>query len=126
MHHDPLWNDEFPLDPEICYFNHAAVAPWPRRAAEAVVRFAHENQTRGACDYPRWAKLESHLRGQLQQLINAPSKSDIALVKNTSEALSFVASPADNGVRWDEKATTPRSQLSCCTKKEWRMAREEE
>lgn len=98
MHHDPLWNDEFPLDPEICYLNHAAVAPWPRRAAEAVVRFAHENQTRGACDYPRWAKLESRLRGQLQQLINAPSKGDIALVKNTSEALSFVAS----GIDWKE------------------------
>lgn len=96
MHHDPLWNDEFPLDSDICYLNHAAVAPWPRRAAEAVARFARENQTQGARDYPRWARLESHLRGQLQQLINAPSKSDIALVKNTSEALSFVAS----GIEW--------------------------
>jgi selenocysteine lyase/cysteine desulfurase len=36
------------------------------------------------------------LKRQLQQLIHAPSVDDIALVKNTSEALSFVA----NGIAW--------------------------
>ena len=90
------WQDEFPLDPTMCYLNHAAVAPWPRRAAEAVSRFAQENAHQGARDYPRWAKQETHLRHQLKQLINAPSVDDIALVKNTSEALSFVA----QGIDW--------------------------
>ena len=33
---------------------------------------------------------------QLKQLVNAPSVDDIALVKNTSEALSFVA----QGINW--------------------------
>jgi len=90
------WQHEFPLDPNICYLNHAAVAPWPQRAVEAVSRFARENALQGAWDYPRWAKQEKHLRNQLQLLLNAPSSDDIALVKNTSEALSFVA----QGIAW--------------------------
>ncbi|MGM8934110.1 aminotransferase class V-fold PLP-dependent enzyme [Pseudomonas neustonica] len=90
------WQHEFPLDPDICYLNHAAVAPWPKRAADAVSRFAQENARQGARDYPRWAKQETHLRQQLKQLVNAPSVDDIALVKNTSEALSFVA----HGINW--------------------------
>ncbi|MEH6564527.1 MAG: aminotransferase class V-fold PLP-dependent enzyme [Halopseudomonas sp.] len=90
------WLHEFPLDPAICYLNHAAVAPWPQRAADAVTRFAQENALQGARDYPRWSKLEKHLRDQLRHLLNAPSPDDIALVKNTSEALSFVA----QGIDW--------------------------
>ena len=95
MLHELQWDDEFPQDPAICYLNHAAVAPWPKRAAEAVTAFAQENLHRGATDYPRWIQLEHQLRGQLQTLLNAPSKGDIALVKNTSEALSLVAMGLD-------------------------------
>lgn len=98
MLHELQWDDEFPQDPAICYLNHAAVAPWPKRAAEAVTAFAQENIHRGATDYPRWIQLEHRLRGQLQTLLNAPSKGDIALVKNTSEALSLVAM----GLDWAE------------------------
>ncbi|WP_285259696.1 aminotransferase class V-fold PLP-dependent enzyme [Halopseudomonas bauzanensis] len=95
MLHELQWDDEFPQDPSICYLNHAAVAPWPKRAADAVTAFAQENITRGAEDYPRWIQLEHRLRGQFQTLLNAPSKGDIALVKNTSEALSLVAMGLD-------------------------------
>jgi len=86
---------EFPLDPDLAYLNHAAVAPWPRRTAEAVQAFAQENITRGAADYKHWMAREQQLREQLQAFINAPSVDDIALVKNTSEALSMVASGLD-------------------------------
>lgn len=95
MLHDSQWNDEFPQDPDICYLNHAAVAPWPKRAEEAVIAFAMENTRQGARDYPRWVQLERTLRNQFQTLLNAPSKEDIALVKNTSEALSLVAMGLD-------------------------------
>ncbi|MEZ2745080.1 aminotransferase class V-fold PLP-dependent enzyme [Halopseudomonas bauzanensis] len=95
MLHELQWDAEFPQDPSICYLNHAAVAPWPKRAADAVTAFAQENITRGAEDYPRWIQLEHRLRGQFQTLLNAPSKGDIALVKNTSEALSLVAMGLD-------------------------------
>jgi cysteine desulfurase/selenocysteine lyase len=87
---------EFKLDPDLIYLNHAAVAPWPRRTCEAVTRFAHENASLGATRYLDWLKVEQRLRRRLAELINAPSMDDVALVKNTSEALSFIA----HGLDW--------------------------
>ena len=87
--------DEFPQDPDTFYLNHAAVAPWPRRTLDAVTLFARENVTRGARHYPRWQAVEDRLRQQLCTLINAPSPDDIALLKNTSEGLSVLASGLD-------------------------------
>ena len=84
-------NDEFPQIVGLRYLNHAAVAPWPRRAASAVSAFAEQNATLGARDYPQWLTIERSLRQRLTRLLNAPSSADVALVKNTSEALSFVA-----------------------------------
>lgn len=84
-------HDEFPQLPGLRYLNHAAVSPWPQRAVDAVQRFAQQNVHTGARDYPHWLQVERGLRERLQRLLNAPSCGDIALVKNTSEALSFVA-----------------------------------
>ncbi|AZC80968.1 aminotransferase class V-fold PLP-dependent enzyme [Pseudomonas chlororaphis] len=93
-----MFLDEFVQAPGLRYLNHAAVAPWPNRAAEAVARFAKENVLLGARDYPDWMVLEQRLRERLMRLLNAPSTDDIALVKNTSEALSFVAF----GLSWEK------------------------
>lgn len=82
---------EFPLDADLCYLNHAAVAPWPRRAAEAVQSFAAENMHEGASHYPRWQARTRRLRERLAELVGAAGPDDIALLKNTSEALSVVA-----------------------------------
>ena len=82
---------EFPQLASLRYLNHAAVAPWPQRAVSAVSRFAEHNAQCGARDYPDWLQVEQRLRQRLQRLLNAPTSADIALVKNTSEALSFVA-----------------------------------
>ena len=87
---------EFPLDDSIIYLNHAAVAPWPLRTARAVQAFASENVRFGAAHYLNWLKQQTTLRRQLKRLINAPSVDDIALLKNTSEALSVVA----YGLEW--------------------------
>lgn len=83
--------DEFNLREDMIYLNHAAVSPWPRRAAEAVQKFAAENARDGALHYPRWSATEAALRDQLRTLLNAPSTDDIALLKNTSEGLSLIA-----------------------------------
>ncbi len=104
---------EFPLSDSLIYLNHAAVAPWPKRTADAVKAFADQNCNHGARYYPEWLKKESILRLQLQTLINAPSVDDIALVKNTSEALSFVAyglswQAGDNIVTSDEEFPSNR------------------
>lgn len=84
-------HDEFPQLLGLRYLNHAAVSPWPQRAVDAVNRFAVENARTGARDYSTWLQVEQRLRERLQRLLNAPTCADIALVKNTSEALSFVA-----------------------------------
>jgi cysteine desulfurase / selenocysteine lyase len=82
---------EFPLRDDVVYLNHAGVAPWPKRTAEAVGRFAAENVARGAQHYPMWLEVEADLRERLRCLLNAESATDIALLKNTSEALSVIA-----------------------------------
>ena len=86
-----MYESEFDLDDDIIYLNHAAVSPWPRRTNAAVCNFASENAHQGSRNYPRWVETEARLRGQLRQLINAASPDEIALLKNTSEALSVVA-----------------------------------
>lgn len=87
---------EFPLEETLVYLNHAAVSPWPQRTADAIYRFTQQNLKRGATDYLAWIKIENGLRRQLRQLINAKSSDEIALLKNTSEALSIVA----YGLEW--------------------------
>jgi len=85
------FSDEFTLDDDILYLNHAAVSPWPRCAHRAVTAFSAENTRVGSKHYPRWMETETRLRQRACTLINAPSADDIALLKNTSEALSVVA-----------------------------------
>lgn len=89
-------NSLFPHLDQLIHLNHAAVAPWPAVTTAAVKRFADENAAVGSLHYPAWLKLEAQLRKDLATLVNAPSSEDIALVKNTSEALSFVA----YGIDW--------------------------
>lgn len=91
-----MFSEEFPLDDNIIYLNHAAVAPWPARTALAVSQFAQENASQGARNYLEWLKIEEALRAHLCWLINAPSPDDIALQKSTSEALSTIA----YGLHW--------------------------
>lgn len=105
--------DEFPHEDGLIYLNHAGVAPWPRRACEAIAAFGRENITRGAADYARWGEVEQQLRERLARLVAAPTTDDIALVKNTSEGLSLVAyglnwQPGDNVVINDHEFPSNR------------------
>jgi len=88
--------DEFSLNDNLCYLNHAAVGPWPIRTHQRVIEFANDNTHFGAQQYPKWLEVEDNLRKQCKKLLNAASTDDIALVKNTSEALSMVA----HGLNW--------------------------
>jgi len=91
------YDARFPHLEAMIHLNHAAVAPWPAVARDAVQQFADENARLSSTHYPAWLKVEHNLRKNLATLINAPSPDDIALVKNTSEALSFVA----YGLDWE-------------------------
>ena len=95
---ESIIRSEFSIDADIHYLNHAGVSPWPVRTANAVKRFADENVNSGASGYLDWLELETRLRSQIKELINAPSANDISLLKNTSEALSVVAC----GINWHD------------------------
>jgi cysteine desulfurase/selenocysteine lyase len=110
---DELLRAEFPVIANCVYLNHAAVGPWPRRTRTAVEQFAADNTDAGARHYPRWLETQRLLRWQLTELINAPSADDVALLKNTSEALSFVAAgfpwrDGDNLIISDEEFPSNR------------------
>jgi cysteine desulfurase / selenocysteine lyase len=83
--------EEFCLDPAIVHLNHAGVGPWPHRTVETLCQFAQENMKFGSTHYMSWLETENRLRELGAWLINAPSADTIALLKNTSEALSLVA-----------------------------------
>ena len=89
---------EFPQDTDICYLNHAAIGPWPKRTAQTVANFAQQNMLRGGADYPDWLKVEQRLRRRIAKLIGAADPADIALTKNTSEGLSTIS----QGLDWRE------------------------
>ncbi len=90
--------ESFALRDDVAYLNHAGVAPWPRPTVRAVCDFANENMRAGALGYNSWRETAAELREMLRTLINAASADEIALVKNTSEGLSFVA----YGLDWSE------------------------
>ncbi len=95
---EKIIEQEFRLSPGLIHLNHAAVSPWPLRTSLAVQAFAEENMRDGSMHYSAWLKAEDELRSMAAELLNAPSKNDIALLKNTSEALSVVA----YGLPWEK------------------------
>lgn len=92
------WAKEFPLQDGLIHLNHAGVGPWPQRSVTAIEIFAQENSKLGAKQFRHWERVETELKQLICQLINASNTDDIALVKNTSEALSIVA----YGIEWDK------------------------
>src|SRR5689334_13847466 len=88
--------DEFPVLRHWDFFNHAGVSPIPRVAGDAIRNYAREAETTTYLN-TRWYKTIEQLRKSAAALINADA-SEIAMIKNTSEGISFVA----NGIDWKE------------------------
>ncbi len=85
--------EHFPVLKHWNFLNHAGVAPMPHAVAEAVHQFTDACQ-RGAYLDGDWWALMDQARADAARLINA-SVDEIALVKNTSEAVSIVAQGLD-------------------------------
>jgi cysteine desulfurase/selenocysteine lyase len=110
---EQLIEQEFPVNKSLIHLNHAAVAPWPTRTTEAVIRFAQENNQVSSKYFNAWLESEKHLRELARELVGAGHADDIALVKNTSEGLSMVAhgfpwQRGDNVVISDEEFPSNR------------------
>lgn len=81
---------EFPVRENLVYMNHAAVAPLPRRAAEAMAWLNDDALRFGSLHYSQWLEAYEGLRVAAARLMNA-HRDEIALVKNTSEGIATVA-----------------------------------
>lgn len=86
--------DEFPILSECDFFNHAGVSPLPRRAGEALRRFADQYERRAYLESGFYREVEG-LRALAASLINAAAD-EIAFIKNTSEGIATVAA----GLEW--------------------------
>ena len=89
------YRDEFPVLDEAIYFNHASTGPLPRRTAKAMQGMLEGQMLHGGLDWRDWNAAVQEAREAAARLLNADPL-DIALTKNTSEGLSFVA----NGLDW--------------------------
>ncbi|MFL6417344.1 MAG: aminotransferase class V-fold PLP-dependent enzyme [Bryobacteraceae bacterium] len=84
------FRDEFPVTRQLIYLNHAAVAPLSRRASKAMKDLTEQACQFGSLHYTEWMKCYNDLRHAAARLINA-GNNEIAIVKNTSEGISFIA-----------------------------------
>jgi selenocysteine lyase/cysteine desulfurase len=89
------YRTEFPIRERLVYLNHAGVAPLCRRAADAMKHLADDALEFGSYHYDEWLATYDGVRHAAARLINA-TPGEIALVKNTSEGISFIAT----GMKW--------------------------
>ncbi|MEP6471713.1 MAG: aminotransferase class V-fold PLP-dependent enzyme, partial [Acidobacteriota bacterium] len=81
---------EFPVRRNLVYWNHAAVAPLPRRVADVITAHTENVRDRGAADWRDWFQAIEQARGKAARLIGARA-SEIAFLPSTSWALNCVA-----------------------------------
>jgi selenocysteine lyase/cysteine desulfurase len=81
---------QMPVAARWAYFDHAAVAPLPQPAADAMATWLQEATTDGDTVWPRWAEQVEQARHLAADLLNA-QPTEIALVPNTTFGLNLVA-----------------------------------
>jgi len=95
---DALWRThrhQFPVTGNLIYLNHAAVAPLAKPAADAMSWWIDDALRFGSNHYATWLDAYEQLRVSTASMIGA-HHDEIAIVKNTSEGIAFVA----NGLDW--------------------------
>src|SRR5882724_8451097 len=86
--------NEFPVLANWDFFNHAGASPLPHVVAQAVRKYADDTEAAAYLIGNRYAEMDK-FRIPAAQMINAASGDEIALVKNTAEGISIVASAVD-------------------------------
>jgi cysteine desulfurase/selenocysteine lyase len=81
---------EFPVRRNLVYLDHAAVAPLPRRVADAMTAHVESVRDRGAADWRKWFGMIEATREKAAAFIGA-SMSEVAFLPNTSWGLNLTA-----------------------------------
>lgn len=87
--------EQFPVTAEYAYFNHAAIAPLPRCGVEAMRSQLVDTMRLGVHGYSRAVEEHEGLRRATAAMLRCDA-SEVAITKNTSEGLCFIA----NGLDW--------------------------
>jgi selenocysteine lyase/cysteine desulfurase len=86
---------QMPIAERWAYFDHAAVAPLPAPARNALLRWVTQATEQGDTVWPEWNQRVEQTRKLAARLIGAGAD-EIALVRSTTEGISLVA----EGFRW--------------------------
>ena len=87
---------EFPVTRNLAYFNHAAVAPLSRRAADAMKGLSDDACLWGSFHYDQWLACYDGFRSAAARLIGG-EPGEIAITKNTSEGIATI----QMGLDWE-------------------------
>lgn len=87
--------EQFPISQSYAYFNHAAISPLPRCAAEAMNAQIAQGLHSGIHSHESWLREQDALRDAAAAMLGCGAD-EIAITKNTSEGLLAVA----NGIDW--------------------------
>lgn len=90
MDWDALRSTEFPVAERWAYFDHAAVAPLPRRSGQAMRAWIDEQEAHGVIHWPAWERRLEGIRRELARLIGA-HHDEIAFVGSTTQGIGLVA-----------------------------------
>ncbi|HTU24555.1 MAG TPA: aminotransferase class V-fold PLP-dependent enzyme, partial [Pirellulales bacterium] len=92
-----VWTEfrrQMPITARWAYFDHAAVAPLPATARDAIVRYAQQAADEGDTAWPAWNRRVEEVHALGARLIGA-QPDEIALVRNTTEGIGLVAEGLD-------------------------------
>lgn len=97
MDWDLVREREFPVTERWAYFDHAAVAPLPRRAGNMLRAWTEEQEQNGVIPWPRWERKLEEIRTRIARLLNAETD-EIAFITSTTHGIGLVA----EGFPWRE------------------------
>lgn len=97
MDWEALRRQEFPVGERWAYFDHAAVAPLPRRAGDVLRAWTDAQERDGVVAWPNWERKLETIRGDVARLINA-DPDEVAFVNSTTHGITLVA----EGFPWRE------------------------
>jgi cysteine desulfurase/selenocysteine lyase len=94
---DALRRAEFPVTEHWAFFDHAAVAPLPRRSATMFGTWADDQMHNGVVHWPNWERKLELIRAHVAHLIHA-EPNEIAFINNTTQGIGLIA----EGFPWRE------------------------
>ena len=107
MDWEQLRRSEFPVAEQFAYFDHAAVAPLPRRAGDILRAWTDEQERFGVVHWPDWERRLATVRHDAARLINA-HVDEMAFINSTTHGIGIVAEgfpwqPGDSVVTAEEE-----------------------